>query len=429
MNSLTQPVRQAVAATQPIWQGNPVDKPAVGTGRGLPLDLQLHAKRGRGGMEWLWFGDRQLGWRDGLPFKFGAQARGGSVVLTPTDRTWIDRLMPEGKDECQRLTPAIHSFWFGYNERINEPAAMPGAPVVNYTERRLLTLVRWAQGYFDTDRQRSYCTGGSMGGCGTISFGFRHPEIFAACSAIVPIVAFDRGPGGDSAMRIEVECGGLEALTSAGLPVKEHLDSTRFATQHPDDLPFLFIVTGRNDSSIPWWKNPAFYRALRDGRHGFIAAWNEGAHGDTQAKLPPDLAQRASLAWLHRFALDQSYLAFSNSSADDDPGQGGKSEGTPAGAFNRGLDFEPPVESSTSYEAAVLWYLEPARLPVTVDITPRRRQQFRPAPGTRVFAENVGADGVVTQRIETTVAPAGTLTVPGFSLTSARQMLRLRLAE
>ncbi len=53
VSSLTQPITQTVAQPQPIWQRDPAEKPAVGAGEGLPLDVPLHAKRGRGGMDWL----------------------------------------------------------------------------------------------------------------------------------------------------------------------------------------------------------------------------------------------------------------------------------------------------------------------------------------------------------------------------------------
>ncbi len=419
VNSLAQPVEQQVATPQPIWQGKPEERPKEGAGEGLPLELRLHAKRGRGAMQWLMFGDTSLGWRDGLPYKFGAELRDGAVMVTPTDRTWIDRMFPEGRDECQRLTPALHSFWFGYNEFINDPAKMAEGKVINYTERRLLRILEWTRAQFHPDPNRTYCTGGSMGGCGTMSFAFRHPEIFAAVSAIVPIVAYDRGAGGDSAMRIERECGSLDALTLDGVSIKNHLDGTRFVLDSRDDLPYLFIVTGRNDGSIPWWKNPDFYRALNSRRQGHLAAWNDGEHGSTQGKLPPDLRQRAELKYLRRFALNKSYLAFSRCSTDLNPGHGGKQDGDPAGAFNWGLEFDDPVETAERYEAVVRWYREPDKLPVTVDITPRRRQAFRPGQGAKVRAENVElASGKTVQTLEATVDELGWLTVAGFQVTS-----------
>jgi hypothetical protein len=414
VNSLAEPVTQSVAPVQPIWQGDPATKPDFAARPNLPLDLVLHAKRGRGGMEWLAFGSADLGWSDGLPFKFGAQVRGDSAIVTPTDRTWIGRLLTDDRDECQRLTPAIHTFWFGYNDRVFDPQQMPEGRVVNFTERRLLWIIDWAQRTFGTDPSRTYCTGSSMGGCGTMSFAFRHPEVFAACSANVPIVAYDKGPGGDSEFRLSSYTGGL-AAPCEGSTVGERLDSTRFVLSATADLPFLVLANGRSDASIPWWKNPAFYRALDARRQGFVAAWNEGTHGEVEAQLPPDLRERMSLAWLHRFALDRSYLAFSNSSADADPGNGDKENGDSVGYMNRGLDFEVLADEPGRYEARVLWYLDPAQLPATVDVTPRRVQGMKWKPGDVLTAAIAGAE---TVRRDITVDDLGLATITAVELRS-----------
>lgn len=414
-NSLAQPVNQQAAAPQPVWQGN--GTPDVAAGKGLPLHLVLHAKTGRMMTNYLAFGDKTLGWREGLPFKFGVEVKGGAVIVTPIDRTWIGRMFPEGKDSCQLLTPAIHSFWYGYNSNINDPAKMAEGVATNYTERRLLWLLDWVKKTYQTDPNRSYCTGSSMGGCGTISFGFRHPELFAACTAQVPIVAYDKGKGGDSAMRVAAECGSMDTLTSDGLPLKERLDGTLFVRNHKGDLPFLVIINGRKDTSIPWWKCPDFYRTLRDQRQGFVAAWDDGDHAKATGLAPEDARQLSNLSNLHGYALNKSFLAFSNSSQDNNPGNGDAADGDIEGTMNRGLSFGEPVEAPGKYEALVKWTLAPEKLPMTVDVTPRRLQAFKLKAGDRVTAVNLDEAGKEVQR-ETLVADeAGLVTFGGFKVT------------
>lgn len=416
-NSLTRAVTQQAAAVQPIWQGT--GTPDFAAGKGLPLHLVLHAKTGRGGMQYLAFGDKFLGWREGLSFKFGVEVKGGAVVVSPTDRTWIGRMFPEGKDGCQKLTPAIHSFWYGYNSNINEPAKMAAGVATNYTERRLLWILDWVRRTYQTDPNRSYCTGSSMGGCGTISFGLRHPEIFAACTAQVPIVAYDKGKGGDSAMRVVAECGSMDTLTSDGVPVKERLDGTLFVKHHKGDLPFLVIENGRKDMSIPWWKCPDFYRALRDQRQAFVAAWNDGDHATASNLAPDDVKQMVNLSSLHSYALNKSYLAFSNCSSDSNPGNGDATDGDIVGFMNHGLSFGEPLDEAGKYEALAKWTLEPEKLPVTVEVTPRRLQAFKLKPGDKVTAMNLDEAGKEVQR-ETLVADeAGLVTFKGFKVTGA----------
>ncbi len=410
VNSLAAPVSQEVAPVQPIWQGDSGAKPDFRAGNGLPLDLVLHAKTGRGGMEWLAFGSADLGWRDGLPFKFGAGVHGKSVVVAPTDRTWIGRLLTNDLDECQRLTPAIHTFWFGTDNLIFAPERMREGHVVNYTERRLEWIIDWTKRTFGTDPNRTYCTGSSMGGCGTMSFAFRRPQLFAAISANVPIVAYDKGPGGDSEFRVAAYTGGLDAPCD-GSTVREHLDATRFVLGAAADLPFLVLANGRNDTSIPWWKNPGFTRAMQARRQGFIAAWNEGTHGEVEPRLPADLRERMSLAWLHRFALNRSYVAFSNSSADGNPGNGDAKDGDPVGFMNRGLDFEILADEPGRYEARLFWYAEPDRLPVTVDVTPRRVQGMKWKPGDVLEAVIADTTSAELSRQEVKVDDLGLATV------------------
>ena len=412
-NSLAKPVEQRVETVAPIWQetGAALDPAA---GKGLPLHLMLHAKTGKGGMQYLVFGDKTLGWREGLPFKFGVQISGDAVIVTPTDRTWIGRMFPEGKDGCQKLTPAIHSFWYGYNSNIHDPAKMAEGVCTNYTERRLLWILDWVQRTFQTDPNRTYASGGSMGGCGMMSFALRHPEIFAGLYAHVPIVAYDKGPGGDSVRRIDAECGDLDKPCSEGMTVRERLDATKFVREHKGDLPFVLISNGRKDGSIPWWKNPDFYRAMRDGRHAFVAAWNDGGHAECGGLLPADIRAMGNLRSMHHIALNKSYLAFSNSSLDNNPGNGDAADGDIEGYMNRGLAWDEPVDEAGKYEVVV----KSAQVPVTVDVTPRRLQAFRLKPDEKVVARNVAADGAEVQKETLTADEAGLVTFKGFKVTS-----------
>lgn len=418
-NSLTQPVDQKAEPVEPIWQ--PADPaPDVTKGKGLPLHLILHAKTGRGGMQYLAFGDKTLGWREGLPFKFGVEVHESYVAVSPTDRTWIGRMFPEGADGCQKLTPAIHSFWYGYNDHIHDAADMFEGTVVNYTERRILWILDWVRRTYQTDPNRTYAYGSSMGGCGDIDVCLRHPEIFAAIRAHVPIVAYDKGAGGDSEMRVVKETGGMEMMTNEGMTVRDRLNGTKFVREHPGDLPFLVITNGRQDMSIPWWKNPDFYRAMRDGRHGMIAAWDEGKHDTCEKDMPADIKAWDNLNSFHKlFALNLSYPVLTNLSVDNNPGNGDAKDGDPVGFMGRGLTWDAPVDEAGKYEVLIKWTLEPEKLPVTVDVTPRRLQAFKLQPGEKIRAMNVAADGSKVQEETLTVDESGLVTLKGFKVTSA----------
>lgn len=418
VNSLAEPITGEVAPIEPIWQGDPAARPGAGAGQDLPLDLVLHAKRGRGGMEWLVFGPGELGWRESLAFKFGAAVTGDAVRVAPTDRVWIDRMFPEGYDSCERLTPAVHSFWSGYNNRIYDPALMAEGTAEMFTERRVLWIVDWVQRYFGTDPMRSYAMGSSMGGCGSFNIAFRHPEIFAAIAPNVGIVNYQLPEGPDSRKRIEAFMGGMDRMTDRGMTVAEWLDAGRFALDHErESLPFVIMSNGRQDTSIPWGANPPFYRAMQEARQGFIAAWNEGTHGDVSTLLPPDIKERMSFAWMHRFALDQSYPAFSNCTANDNPGEGAPDDGDPVGYINRGLDWEEPIDEPGKWEVTIHWTGDEAKLPLRVDITPRRVQSFVIKPGERIGVDIYCfvCEGSIGSRV-LTADEHGLVTVTGAKL-------------
>jgi hypothetical protein len=164
-NSLRDGVAAEAADIQPIWQGKGAPT-AAGAGKGKPLWLNLHAKGGVvGGMEWLVFGDETMGWREGLPFKFSVRVEGDEVVVRPTDRVWINRRHTEAGDGGM---PAIWTFWFGYNSKIYDRKLMGEGVPTNYTERRNLWILDWVRRHHQPDASRWYCSGSSMGGCGTV---------------------------------------------------------------------------------------------------------------------------------------------------------------------------------------------------------------------------------------------------------------------
>ena len=298
----------------------------------------------------------------------------------------------------------------------------------DYSQQRLLWLIGWTKRYLKADPNRFYGTGSSMGGCGGMAFTFRHPEIFAAFYASVPIVAYSDGDPKkgralgwhSSAFRVAGVCGPLSMKCSEGMTLEERLDARRFALSHPGDLPYLVIVNGRKDTSIPWHVNPDFYRAMQKTRHGFLAAWNNAIHSRVHKDLPPDIKRAASSRSLMRFALNKSYPAFSNDSDDQDPGNGDSTNGDIVGFMNRWLDWTDPKETPRRYEVLIKWTGDAKTLPVTVDVTPRRVQAFKLQPGETCQAVNTDASGKALQRVKITADKHGLFTFPAFRVTSTK---------
>ena len=422
-NALTAPVHQTRAPLRPIWLGEPGKAPAAAPA-GRPVLMYLHGKGRSPAKDYLVFGDGSHGWREGLAFKFELEVTHDLITVNPKDSMWLGRPFAEGNDGMTKNKPVIFTFWYGCSDKIYDPALIPTGTPTAYSEQRLLWILSWVREHFQADSNRVYSTGSSMGGCGGVQFALRHPEVFAAIYAGVPIVAYNEGDPKrnwpDNTWRMIPATGPFDLKTSDGMTLRERVDAARFVRTHWGDLPFLVTCGGRNDASIPWHNNPNFYRALQEGRHGALVAWNDGTHGEVEVKTPPDFNRWGEFRGLSRFAINKSYPAFSRCSMDADPGNGDATNGVVVGFMNRGLDWEDPKDEPKRYEILIRWTLDPAALPVTVDVTPRRVQAFRLAPRESCSAANLDADGKEIQRFRLGTDEHGLLTCAGFRITSAK---------
>jgi hypothetical protein len=376
INSLAIGIKAIEGTVKPIWQ-HEGKQPDPVTAKGKALWLNLHAKGGViPNMEYLLFGDESLGWRSGLPIKFSVQIQNNELVVRPTDRVWINRPHLEAADGG---TPAIWTFWYGYNSNIFDRSLMSEGKPVNYTERILMWILDWVNGYYQPDPKRWYCSGSSMGGCGTISFGLRHPELFAAIHAHVPIVSYTY-LGRGSAHRFEPNCwvGPINdnLKTNEGIPLLERMNSTEFVSHTKKDLPYLFIVNGRKDSSIPWENNPPFYRALCTAHQGVSAYWDNAGHATCGTDAPDDV--KGWMKYLRRFRLDESFPVFTQTSCDRNPGNGQPEDGDLIGWINRGLDWRDIEDTRDHYSITIFAGFPGLQYPVRTNITLRRVQNFKP---------------------------------------------------
>ncbi len=414
-NSLEAAVSAAVAPPQAIFigQGKPL---AAGSGQGRPLVIRMH---GRGGghtagagamsVNYLIFGDTRQGWREGLAQKFMVAINERGVIVTLSNRQWTGGRpvleSPDARDHC----PAINNFYYGYNSRIYETTHTEKTVVPNYTEEQILAVVRWAEGFLGADPNRTHLSGGSMGGSGGVSLAMHHPEVFEYVHAHVPAVAYLPGA---NLNRLECFSGPLDetAVTGEGVPLIEHMNGIIQARRPAVDLPFIWMQSGRADKSIAWVNNPPFYRAMNEARQALVAYWSGGEHGTAIADMPRD----RFIPSPDKFRRDTTYIVFTNNSDNRDPGNGDPAEGDVVGWINRGIDWNDIVDEPNQYAVTVQQVYEGIEYPITVDITPRRVQQFRVAPGDTVSV-TVGDEAART----ITVDEYGLITVPGVRIVDA----------
>jgi hypothetical protein len=209
--------------------------------------------------------------------------------------------------------------------------------------------------------------------------------------------------------------------TDEGVALLDRLNGAKFASETADDLPFLFLVNGRQDASIPWENNPPFYRAMSEARQGFAAYWDMGTHPTCGQDAPDDV--KAWLERFRRFRLDQSFPAFTHVSTDRNPGNGSPGDGDPVGWINRGLDWNEIEDAPDHYSIVLLADPLDRQYPVQADITLRRVQQFKTHPG-ETLSVHIGEAAPIKLRADA----HGRLTIPQVSIPS-KSGLRIRITR
>jgi hypothetical protein len=421
INSMIDGIKAAPGSLRPIWQREG-RQPEQGIAKGKALWLNLHSKGGVvSDMEYLVFSDETLGWREGLPIKFSVRIHNDELEVRPTDRVWINRPHLEANDGGMN---AIWTFWYGYNSMIYDRSLMSKGQPTNYTERILIWILGWVRDYYQPDTNRWYCSGSSMGGCGTISFGLHHPELFAAIHAHVPIVSYTY-LGAGSAHRLEPSCwtGSIpdDLNTTEGVPLLERMNGTKFVLKTKADLPFVFLINGRSDASIPWENNPPFYQALATMHQGFSSYWDNGRHDTSGKDAPEDV--KSWPARLRRFRLNESFPVFTHMSCDKNPGNGQPTDGDMIGWINRGIDWKDIEDTRDYYAITVIADYPGLQYPVKTDVTLRRVQNFKPH-ALKKLQVYIGESQVVSVAVKAD----GSIEIPGVVIPS-RNGVRIKIGK
>ncbi len=411
-SATTEAVEEKVAPPQPIklydsksrgvysWQT------AITGQKQLPLRVELHASSGQGGGAgdygdyYLYFATADMGYRDGLPGVFSVEERrspGGNYLLLRS-RDAIEH--PDG-------TRALETYWFGYlcvpqGAVHREPRAYP------YTERRIQWVIDWVIEKYAANPVRVTASGGSMGAWGSMTFAFRHPERFAA---VFPNRPRTRQCGLPTLVG-EVPKGKPVLMGDGKTDYYERMDMVRFTTEHGEDLPFVGWCCGRRDGFASWQEQVDLAKALAAGKHGFAFAWNDGDHSSGSTPM----AQITRYYPPEKFARNASYPAFRNSSLDSDSGKGDPKEGAREGGINLGFLWKEVADTEGKWSLRLANDL--AKGEMTVDVTPRRCQRFRPRPGEKLRWTTGGGDSR-----EVAADARGLVTVPRVKIRPGQETL------
>ena len=339
----------------------------------------------------------------------------------------------------------VGSWFYGYSDQL--PGGDPNkGMVVNYTERRLLAYLEYFESKYPIDKTRVYVQGGSMGGTGTTSLCLRYPKIFAAGDA-------KKGATNRQYCHWKNQCetiwGKFESKikNNDGVNVWDWQNMAWYASKHHADATWFRTYNGKEDVSIPFRQlagppgvEPmSFYKAMETFKIGHYCVWDGSSH------TKPALKPVALDDWWEPFndattffRLDLSFPAFSNFSANNNPGTGAGDavgtddqlgdntyDGDPEGGFNRFLRWNSTTIVDQPAEYSIELMLSSRNNGYkgkgeTVDVTPRRLQKFTVKLGAK-YAWTSGP-----QTGEAAADAEGLLTIPGVKVGSAFTKLTVK---
>ena len=370
----------------------------------------------------------------------------------------------------------FNTYWWGYSDQHpdgDEDAA--GANTPPYTARRVLHLLEWVlENEPGADPDAVYVRGGSMGGAGAGVVGLLWGRHFAwVRSTIGQMIATNHRPSRTTQLSGHWGSPETDADDGAGLGCWTRQDLARALADNPEARDqHVFLKHGKDDPTIHFGAvihdsditGLSFYEALQVHHVAHYAIWDEGGHGSNDPVLGGswwDTGWNPVFDEVTFVRRGLAHPAFTNSSVDDDPGDGtgngnqtwsdnagySGSVGTAgdtgwtgdvAGAWGRFLRWESASIVDDVEEFSVALFVldgdgdDPPQagyptegdqldgtLPVHADVTPRRVQAFRVRPGEVIHWSFDGAEGTVT------ADDAASVTVPQLPLGTTPTVLRL----
>jgi pimeloyl-ACP methyl ester carboxylesterase len=284
-----------------------------------------------------------------------------------------------------------YDWWTGYHERYwdgpADQARWEQGVVRPYSQRRLLSFLDWMATRWQVDLTRTHVAGSSMGGSGAPMFAIRHPERIAWAVSWVGVHRPRLSPTFRSSYANVYGQPEWNVKFEDGTPVWDYFDDTWYLRKNPQaEIGLIAFSNGKNDGGIGWRQAVEFHRALQETRRPHIFVWGQQGHGQ-RAALPISLSDRHMPLDLR---IDQSQPAFTRCSLDDDPGNGDPQDGAAQGQSNLYLfwDTRDIVDTPDRWEMTVGLSDRAPQDSCTVDISPRRVQQFTPAAGAQVHWTN-----------------------------------------
>lgn len=361
------------------------------------------------------------------------------VVLHSANRTAYDylgfgvlgRKIDGGDDPAGVMTKAPDDFytlflsstnaeWWGWGQ-VHDKKVNEAPPA----ERRVLDTVEWIVQRYNIDRNRIYLCGVSMGGCGTLGLGIPHGEVFAAIGADVPA----------GTAYASYRMGGFSPtpVFDATADERDSWVKRASAVGHVDPPVICDFSSPQDGWSVT---QPALVQAAQYGRLPLMLSWGPFGHTTFSGPIARYPIGEVTLAfpWFD-IRKNESYPVFTHASCDQQsPWLSGNADFDGYGQMNAYFRWKSVTDTPAKL-ALQLWIEHP---PVTsgkmampdaasVDITPRRLQQFRVGPG-QTYTWSLTRDGKPVASGKVKPDACDLLTVKQIQLTTSTAELTIEVA-
>jgi pimeloyl-ACP methyl ester carboxylesterase len=324
-----------------------------------------------------------------------------------------------------------YDWWTGYHERLgtgqplNTKEDWAKGVVRPYSQRRMLSFLDWVATKWEVDLSRTFVAGTSMGGSGALMLALRFPQRIAWAISWVGIHIPHMSPQFKGSYETVFGRQEWGVKFEDGTGVWDYFNDAWYLRRHPDkDVGFLTFSNGKNDGGIGWPQAVEYYRALQETRQPHLFIWGQGGHGE-RAAMPRDGGERIMPIDIR---TDQSLPAFTNCSLDSNPGNGDPTNGDASGQINFYLYWETEniVDRTERWEMTVGLIDRAPRDTATVDITPRRRQQFKANPGELFNWNNLSLDtNKVIQSGQIIADKWGLVTLPKVTVSKRKNRISI----
>ena len=175
-------------------------------------------------------------------------------------------------------------WWTGYHGRLNlglqrkRPEDWQNGVVRPFTQRRLLSFLDWVASHWNVDLPRTFVTGISMGGSGSLMLAIRFSERIAWANSWVGVHIPAKTPQFKESYEHVYGKPAWNVKYEDGTPVWDYFNDVWYLRQYPNkEVGFLTFANGKNDGAIGWPQAVEFYRgASRNQTTSYVcmgASW------------------------------------------------------------------------------------------------------------------------------------------------------------